>query len=122
MKLNKEVDSLRKQTTMMREKIVEQNCLIKNMCKTFSKKLQDEQHQQQHSQLNTSNNTTTTTTTTSSVRLSSSSINNNESSSGFFNLNSSQVCHLYFLNSKQIVFNLNLLSEGILIIRLEKSA
>lgn len=93
MELNKEVDSLRKQTTMMREKIVEQNCLIKKMCKTFSKKLQDEQHhQQQHSQFNTSNNTTTTTTTTSSVRLSSSSINNNESSSGFFNLNSSQVC------------------------------
>lgn len=86
--LNKELDFLRKQTTLMREKILEQNCVIKTMCKSFSKKLHEEQQQQ--SQLNTSNNTATTTTTTSSVRLSSSSMNN-EASSGFFNLNSSQV-------------------------------
>ena len=89
--LNKEVELLRKQTTMMREKIFEQNCVIKNMCKSFSKKLQvdKEQQQQQQQQLNTSSNTTTTTTTTtSSVRLSSCS---NEVSSGSFNLNSSQV-------------------------------
>lgn len=87
--LNKEVDFLKKQTTMMREKILEQNCIIKTMCKSFSKKLQAEKlEQQQLNQLNTSNNTTTNTTTSSSVRLSSCS---NEVSSSSFNLNSSQV-------------------------------
>lgn len=79
--LNKELDSLRIETTKLSEKILEQNCVIKNLCKSFAKKLKIEKQQQQQI-LNTSSTSTTTVPSSSSGRLSSSS---NEISSGSFN-------------------------------------
>lgn len=82
--LTNELDTLKGETSRLTEKILEQNCVIKNLCKSFAKKLNKEKQQQI---LNTSNNSTATGPSSSSGRLSCSS---NEISSGSFNLNSSQ--------------------------------